>query len=110
MLTFGNTQNRLYKDIVTNLQIDRILFANAEMMLPMFSFYIYKVDKKIFKNTRGKSGKYTFIWKYVTPYKRFMLVMFWLMRELKITQGRQIKDRLRGLLHTFIFHPKQTWA
>ena len=35
-------------------------------MLPMFSFYIYKVDKKIFKNTRGKSGKFTFIWKYIT--------------------------------------------
>lgn len=27
----------------------------------LFSFYIYKVDKNIYKNSRGKSGKYTFI-------------------------------------------------
>ena len=26
----------------------------------LFSFYVYKVDKKIYKNSRGKSGKYTF--------------------------------------------------
>lgn len=28
---------------------------------PIFSFYVYKVDKAIYKNSRGKSGKYTFI-------------------------------------------------
>lgn len=27
----------------------------------LFSFYIYKVDKHIYKNSRGKSGKFTFI-------------------------------------------------
>lgn len=27
----------------------------------LFSFYIYKVDKQIYKNSRGKSGKYTFV-------------------------------------------------
>lgn len=27
----------------------------------LFSFYIYKVDKKIYKNSRGKSGKHTFV-------------------------------------------------
>lgn len=27
----------------------------------LFSFYIYKVDKNIYKNSRGKSGKYTFV-------------------------------------------------
>ena len=28
---------------------------------PLFYFYIYKVDKQIYKNSRGKSGKYTFL-------------------------------------------------
>ena len=27
----------------------------------LFSFYIYKVDKNIYKNSRGKSGKYSFV-------------------------------------------------
>ena len=109
-LRFDNLQSPNYKDLTTNLDIQDALFANAHKVLPIFSFYIYKVDKKIFKNTRGKSGKYTFIWKYVTPYKRFFLAMFWLLRELKITTGRTIHDRLRLLLHTFIFDPKKTWV
>jgi hypothetical protein len=41
----------------------------------LFSFYIYKVDKKIYKNSRGKSGKHTFVWKYIAPYKRNLLIM-----------------------------------
>jgi hypothetical protein len=74
----------------------------------MFSFYIYKVDKQIFKNTRGKSGKYTFIWKYVASYKRQFLVMFWLAKELRMMPGRAFPDRLLQLLKTFIFTPKKT--
>lgn len=27
----------------------------------LFSFYIYKVDKNIYKNSRGRSGKFTFV-------------------------------------------------
>lgn len=76
--------------------------------LPMFSFYIYKVDKRIYKNTRRKSGKYTFIWKYITPYKRVSLVMFWLIRELKVAQGRSFLDRSDIALHNFFFNFKKT--
>jgi hypothetical protein len=28
---------------------------------PIFHYYIYKVDKQIYKNSRGRSGKYTFL-------------------------------------------------
>ncbi len=38
-----------------------LLFANFIKVQPMFNFFIYKVNKNIYKNTRGKSGKYTFI-------------------------------------------------
>lgn len=109
-LIFGNRQEPNYKNLLTNLDMESALFMNARKVLPMFSFYIYKVDKKIFKNTRGRSGKYTFIWKYVAPYKRFFLAMFWLFRELRVTDGRTIRDRLRSLLHTFMFDPKKSWA
>lgn len=60
-MRFGNTQTPFIKDITNNLDLQDLLFRNVQKVLPMFSFYIYKVDKKIFKNTRGKSGKYTFI-------------------------------------------------
>jgi hypothetical protein len=38
-----------------------ILKKNIKSLEPIFLLYIYKVDKSIFKNSRGKSGKFTFI-------------------------------------------------
>ena len=37
------------------------LFDKLNEYIPLFSFYIRKVDKSIRKNSRGKSGKYTII-------------------------------------------------
>jgi hypothetical protein len=85
------------------------LFKNLNKLLPIFSFYIYKVDKKIFKNTRGKSGKFTFIWKYIPSYKRAFLIMHWLMRELKLTSGKKLKIRMLNLIHSVVYKPKATW-
>jgi hypothetical protein len=84
-------------------------FKNMYSLLPIFSFYIYKVDKKIFKNTRGKSGKFTFIWKYVTSYKRLFLVMHWLSKELKVKPGRNLEERLSALISSLVNSPKTTW-
>jgi len=107
--TYGNVRMPLRKAIKTNWFYKTFLLRNLTEMLPIFSFYIYKVDKQVFKNTRGKSGKYTFIWKYVTPYKRPFLVMFWLMKELKVAPGRAINERLLYMLQTFLFKPQSTW-
>ena len=41
--------------------INNILTQNFKKFNYLFSFYIYKVDKQIYKNSRGKSGKYTFV-------------------------------------------------
>jgi len=109
LITFGHKQDATLKNIEFNWGIRSLLFQHFQHFLPMFSFYIYKVDKKIFKNTRGKSGKYTFIWKYVAPYKRNFLVMHWILKELRVTQGRTLSDRLTSLLRTLILKPKQTW-
>jgi hypothetical protein len=78
-------------------------------MLPMFAFYVYKVDKKIFKNTRGKSGKFTFIWKYISQYKRNFLVMHWLMKELRLKPGRSLQNRVDATIDTLVFTPQKTW-
>ena len=99
-----------HKLISTEWDYNDWFFRYIRKMLPMFSFYIYKVDKKIFKNTRGKSGKFTFIWKYVTPYKRVFLVMHWLMKELKVRPGRNLSERLGSLVRDITNSPKNTWV
>lgn len=97
------------KDINEDWSLKKWLLINLKKMLPLFSFYIYKVDKKTFKNTRGKSGKFTFIWKYVASYKRLFLVMHWLMKELRVTSGRTIRDRLTQVINTVLVSPETTW-
>jgi hypothetical protein len=107
--TYNNIMTPVGKTITDSWNLNTFLFKNMYEMLPMFSFYIYKVDKKIFKNTRGKSGKFTFIWKYVTQYKRIFLVMHWLLKELRIKPGRTLSDRLDLTLKTLLTEPNKTW-
>jgi len=109
MTTFGHTMLPIGKFIEDHWNLNTIIFKNIHQMLPLFSFYIYKVDKKIFKNTRGKSGKFTFIWKYVSSYKRLFLVMHWLLKELRVKPGRSLGDRLDVTLRTLFLSPEKTW-
>ena len=61
-------------DYTSKFDYNTVFFKQLKALEPLFLFYIYKVDKSIFKNSRGRSGKFTFIWKYITPYKRNLLV------------------------------------
>lgn len=75
----------------------------------LFSFYIYKVDKQIYKNSRGRSGKYTFVWKYVAPYKRAFIIMHWLAREIRVSSGKTFKDRVLSIISNFFLATTNTW-
>lgn len=85
------------------------LNKSLKKLKPMFAFYIYKVDKNIYKNTRGKSGKFTFIWKYVAPYKRVPLTLSWLAKELRTRPGYTFSKRLHSLLTSLLFETKTLW-
>lgn len=85
------------------------LIANLASLEPMFIFYIYKVDKTIFKHSRGKSGKFTFIWKYVPSYKRRLIVMSWLKKEAKMQQSKTFSDRLLHVTSTICSNPNKTF-
>ncbi len=91
--------------------LDKFLFKNLLKLDFLFSFYIHKIDKHLFKNSRGKSGKFTFIWKYVPSYKRFNLISHWFMKELRVTPGQTLFIRLVNLLQVFLtsFHKSWLW-
>lgn len=76
-LNTDNNFNFYNDELSINVEesIDNLILSSIKRFNFLFSFYIYKVDKNIYKNSRGRSGKYTFIWKYVAPYKRNMLIM-----------------------------------
>lgn len=107
---FFNTDISLFgKHKHDQFNITKNLLSNLKKLEPIFLFYVYKVDKNIYKNTRGKSGKYTFIWKYISFFKRKFLVMHWIMKELKMQTGRTLTDRLNSVLSTLYSSPEKTW-
>lgn len=46
---------------INNVTINYRCLSILKNLNLIFSFYIHKVDKHIYKNSRGKSGKFTFI-------------------------------------------------
>ena len=76
----------------------------------IYSIYIYRINKAIFKNTRGKSGKFMFVWKYIPVYKRLFIVISWLLRELSVINQRKLTLRLHKLLLNIINSPNNTWV
>jgi hypothetical protein len=97
--------NYLGKEHANFLDMRNVVLTNINKINPIFSFYIYKVDKAIFKNSRGKSGKYTFIWKYLPPYKRKQLVLAWIAKEVKMHPGRTLEDRISAVINSICYSP-----
>lgn len=81
------------------------LFEELNKYTPLFNFYVRKVDKNVRKNSRGKSGKYMIIWKYVPPYKRFYVTLRWLLKDLKFQKALTFSERLFKVLEIFITNP-----
>jgi len=75
----------------------------------IFFLYIYKVSKGIHKNTRGKSGKYMFLWKYVPTYKRLPITFTWLIKEMRMSTQRKLHLRILQTLINMSHNPLETW-
>lgn len=99
-----------YKEMDSNIFIKNFFLSRLNQLSPLFGYFIYNVDKNIRKFTRGKSGKYLFVWKYIAPYKRNYLVYRWFMKELKFDESRTFQIRLFNLFNTLSYNLKQTYA
>lgn len=75
----------------------------------LFSFYIYKIDKSIYKNSRGRSGKFTFVWKYIPIYKRKALLMFWINKEVQVSPQQTLYGRVLNVLQGLARTPSASW-
>lgn len=77
-----------------------------EKYFPVFSFFIRRVNKGLRKNSRGKSGKYTVIWKYVPTYKRIYITMRWFLKDLKFQKPSTLEARLYQILEQLFLTPE----
>ena len=95
-----NTLHLLHNDVRYNssrLSPQEFFFSTMVDITPTFNFYVYKVNKSKRKNSRGKTGKYTIIWKYIAPFKRLYLTFRWLLRDLKFQKARNFEERCSKL-------------
>lgn len=77
---------------------------------PIFSFFIYNVDKNIRKFSRGKSGKYTFLWKYIAPHKRHYLVMRLLAKDSKFYPHKKFLERILQTFLNLLFNVNESYV
>ncbi len=88
----------------------RNFFKNIFLKIsPVFAYFIYKVDKNIRKYSRGKSGKYTFFWKYVPFYKRKFITARWVAKDIKFYNSIKFSERINGVLNDLMFNEKETF-
>ena len=79
------------------------LLDELERHLPVFSFFVKKVDKMKRKHSRGKTGKYSISWKYIPKYKRFIATLRWLTRDVRFQKAKTFDLRLLRSLETLLF-------
>jgi hypothetical protein len=118
-LGFKN-QAELYLDQKTELNGDKYLINPQvttfnkflfllEKYFPIFSFSIKRVNKGLRKNSRGKSGKYTVMWKYVPVYKRLYITMRWFLKDLKFQKNSSIEARFSQILEHLFLTPERSF-
>lgn len=109
LLSRENTQGLLISEKYKN-RTDTFSNLNSKLLTlkPIFHYYIYKVDKQIYKNSRGRSGRYTFIWKYLTPFKRINFIAFNLAKEIKLDYSKDLNNRIINCLAKYLGNPKTT--
>lgn len=67
--------------------------VSLEKYKPIFAFKVQKVDKSTRKNSRGKSGRYTTLWKYIPIYRRIYVVLRWLVQDISFQKAYNFKTR-----------------
>lgn len=84
--------------------------SRLSQITPVFSFFVYNVDKNIRKYSRGKSGKYVFIWKYIPSYKRLFITMRWIIKDIKFNANRKLVDRVMDSLLKLTLEPRNSFS
>lgn len=71
---------------------------------PGFSFFVQSVNKLKRRHSRGKSGKYEIIWKYVPRYKRLLVVLRWLAKDVQFQKSRTLHARIEKSIENLLFN------
>jgi hypothetical protein len=89
-------QLNLYSNLISNL---------LKRYLPLFSFFIKKVSKLKWKHSRGRSGRYSIIWKYVPTYRRLTILLRWLVTDIQFQKDHSLLLRIHNSIKNILISP-----
>lgn len=111
-LQFRLNFNRIQENIGrkhNDLTFKNFLYQKLIPFFPIFNFFIYNVDKNIKKFTRGKSGKFVFIWKFIPVHKRENLILKLLKKNIIFNSGKKYFLKIFNLLTQIFYNPSRNF-
>ncbi len=109
-LTFDNNYFYDFKNFNISFFIKNYFYSLISKTSPVFNYFIYSVDKNIRKYSRGRSGKYTFVWKYIAPYKRINFSMRGIVKDIKFYQSKKFNSRLLNVFELLLKNPDKSFS
>ncbi len=85
------------------------LFENIFKTDIFFKFSFHRIDKKIRKFSRGKSGKYKIKFNYIPPFKRFRYILKSIKNEIKFSKGVFYEERFLNFFKTMTYNPQSSF-
>jgi hypothetical protein len=89
-------------------QLSTFFTSHLEKYKSVFMFKVQKVDKRTRKNSRGKSGKYLVLWKYVPVYRRIYTVLRWLIQDISFQKSYKFQTRFSRAVDLILNDPKKS--
>lgn len=106
--TLSKTIDSNYLMHPQDAQLSTFLTSHLERYKSMFMFKVQKVDKRTRKNSRGKSGKYLILWKYVPVYRRIYTVLRWLIQDISFQKAYKFQTRFSRTIDLILNDPTRS--
>ena len=106
--SLGKTIDSDYLIHPQDVQLSTFFTSNLEKYKSIFMFKVQKVDKRTRKNSRGKSGKYLILWKYVPVYRRIYTVLRWLIQDISFQKSYKFQTRFSRAIDLILNDPKRS--
>lgn len=107
-LTFKNINENFTRSMTTYCysknSFKNSLFILLTKSLPLFKYDVYNIDKNVKKFSKKKNSKYIFIWKYIPVYKRKIVLLKMLAKNVKFHIEKNFQKQLSGSLHEYCYH------
>lgn len=95
VLQYGHYLTKIEKEAAPDNRLLIRLGTIFQQINPVFNFFSYKTSKTIWKFSRGKAGRYFFMWKFIPPHKRELLILQWLKHEFALASSKQSAEKFK---------------